>query len=91
MGNEGVHTGVLKPHGVEDAHGGLGDPGGWVTLSGQRGETFDTDGPQLAQIEKLAVLPAEAEGAGGDYNGVFEDHSGQIYPQVSHSSPPPWR
>ena len=53
--------------GVSAMRGGAGcPPAGW------EGQALAADAPQLAEIVKLAVLPAEAEGAGGHHNGVFQ-------------------
>ena len=94
LGNKGVHAGVLQPHGVEDAHGGLGDAGGGVALAGVQGQALGADTAQLAQVIKLAVLPAKAKGARGHHHRVLHGHPRQIDGEVDllvrHSSPPPW-
>ena len=57
---------------------GVSAMGGGIALPGLGREPLDTDGPQLAQVKKLSVFPAEAEGAGGDHDGVFQLHPASV-------------
>ena len=91
LGDESVHAGVLKPHRIQHPQRGLGDTGGGIAVAGQGGQALDGDAPQTGDIKKFPVLPAEAKGAGGHGDGVFQVHPGQLYSHISHSRPPPQR
>ena len=85
--DDGLHTGVLQPRGVQQAPGVLSDAGGGVSVPGGERRPLEGEGPQTVDVVELGELVSIAEGAAGGDDGILQrqaaEGDGGIYHTIS--------
>ena len=85
--DDGLHTGVLQPHRVQQAPGVLSDAGGGVSVPGGERRPLEGEGPQTVDVVDLCKFIPIAEGAAGGDDGILQrqaaEGDGGIYHTIS--------
>ena len=85
--DDGLHTGVLQPHGVQQAPGVFSDAGGGVSVPGGERRPLEGEGAQTVDVVDPGKFIPVAEGTAGGDDGVLQrqtaEGDGGIYHTIS--------
>ena len=79
-----LHTGVLKPDGVDHTRGALGDARRGIAEAGLKGRALEGKRTENVDVVKLGKFIAEAERAAGGDDRIVDLNTRKIYLQLFH-------
>ena len=82
--NDGVHAGVLQPHGVQQTACVLRDAGRWIAEPGLPRGPFEGEGSQQVDIVQLRKFIAVPEGTAGGDDGVVQRQAAESHLCIHH-------